>query len=884
MRKRISVLAAPLACTLFLCALTGCGAHQASAVDTAYSPLPAAVVTDGRAQLSRTAFAASEEERAALAGMTCRLENDDAALYIGEYADIAVLDKQTGAVFFSNRLLHTGTPDELTQEQKKESFSQVTVQYFRDNGQSGTATSFPECWDGKEKQQITVAADGDELAVTYAFGTLLESKLMCSLLTRATYDRLAEKAEQLLAAGELKRSDWGRFTSVYNHLVYADLSEKDKKTYAGQYPALAQLGELYVIKPNATYIQLDVVEKVSGILGMTRADIAAEEELTGAGAAMDGSVPSITVVLRYRLQGPDLLVRVDPAEVSVPDDCVLYRLTVLPNLGASTETDDGYLFLPVGSGAIIDNDRTTDGSDRYELPFYGTDFGKDHAEAGTLTPEAPYPVFGIRRGEKTVFGIVESGDGTAGVTAALRGANRPENTVAPWWTFCEQDVMDTGDQPATAADRVYSRRVPTSPFALRYRFLYGEDATYSGMAGYYRTYLARTDALPDRQPEGLPIDLTLIGAITTRQTRLGVPVRGRAAASAFSDTGALLSSLHDGGIGAADVLYTGMLNGGIDHRAAYRAEVEACLGGADGFAALLESESTLGVRFFPAADLTKAYRSGGGLSSSRDLVRTLSKRYAVFSGYHAANGERDTGRTAYLIGPARFDALLDSFLPAYRHLGCDRLYADSLGALLYGDYDESGGATREESRRLTAAALSRLSGSGLALKLDVGNAYALRYADSLVNVPTETDDQRLFTAGVPFTGMVLHGRIAYTGTALGRSGNVKTALLRALECGAGLHIETIAGDLSVLNDAEGYRFSSVGGQGQTELLLQTAARWRPFYEKTARTAIARHEILPNGLVRVTYDNGCAVLINYAETAADDGAGHTVEPLGFVFID
>ena len=87
----------------------------------------------------------------------------------------------------------------------------------------------------------------------------------------------------------------------------------------------------------------------------------------------------------------------------------------------------------------------------------------------------------------------------------------------------------------------------------------------------------------------------------------------------------------------------------------------------------------------------------------------------------------------------------------------------------------------------------------------------------------------------------------------------------------------------MLNDAEGCSFSSVGGQGQTELLLQTAAQWRPFYEKTARATIARHEILPNGLVRVTYDNGCAVLINYAETAADDGAGHTVEPLGFVFI-
>ena len=51
------------------------------------------------------------------------------------------------------------------------------------------------------------------------------------------------------------------------------------------------------------------------------------------------------------------------------------------------------------------------------------------------------------------------------------------------------DILDQQDN--VVANRVYSKKEPEAPYVVRYHFLYGENAGYSGMARYYRTYLAQ---------------------------------------------------------------------------------------------------------------------------------------------------------------------------------------------------------------------------------------------------------------------------------------------------------------------------------------------------------------------------------------------------------
>ena len=51
-------------------------------------------------------YQASERDRQILSSMKEILSNEYLTLYIGQYYDIAVLDKETGSVFFSNQAIY----------------------------------------------------------------------------------------------------------------------------------------------------------------------------------------------------------------------------------------------------------------------------------------------------------------------------------------------------------------------------------------------------------------------------------------------------------------------------------------------------------------------------------------------------------------------------------------------------------------------------------------------------------------------------------------------------------------------------------------------------------------------------------------------------------
>ena len=77
---------------------------------------------------------------------------------------------------------------------------------------------------------------------------------------------------------------------------------------------------------------------------------------------------------------------------------------------------------------------------------------------------------------------------------------------------------------ASLAIPVYQPEPMQSDFEVRYAFLNGEDADYSGMAGYYRNELESRGLLRKLQPDGdIPFYLELVGAVNKRASFLGVP-------------------------------------------------------------------------------------------------------------------------------------------------------------------------------------------------------------------------------------------------------------------------------------------------------------------------------------------------------------------------
>lgn len=120
--------------------VSGCGNTASSVVLSEYLPDDKAIVVTDKSQYH---IQIDPQEQQILEEMELLLENKKAALYIGSYYDIAVLDKDTGKIFFSNRLLYQEESKNFSQDQQNNAFSQLVVEYLDGAGRIAKMTSFP---------------------------------------------------------------------------------------------------------------------------------------------------------------------------------------------------------------------------------------------------------------------------------------------------------------------------------------------------------------------------------------------------------------------------------------------------------------------------------------------------------------------------------------------------------------------------------------------------------------------------------------------------------------------------------------------------------------------------------------------------------------------
>ena len=64
-------------------------------------------------------------------------------------------------------------------------------------------------------------------------------------------------------------------------------------------------------------------------------------------------------------------------DLEYKEDYPIYYLSVLPYFGASGTTDEGFLFVPEGGGALIEFNNGKTSQNSYYSNVYGWDMGQD---------------------------------------------------------------------------------------------------------------------------------------------------------------------------------------------------------------------------------------------------------------------------------------------------------------------------------------------------------------------------------------------------------------------------------------------------------------------------------------------------------------------------
>ena len=882
-----------------------------------------------------------DSPEAKLDTMTRVVENDNYALFIQEFtAEVCVVNKATGQMLFTNPydVADTTASDAV----KSELLSQVKLTYHSTRSENGSLNSYA---DGAKEEQIKIKLIRGGVRVEYTLGEAVKKRMVpfqieksrfendilkpfyeATTTSEYSFEEYMELKKSSNLADQAKASsaesfEFGRMLSFYTLYDLSDssLTAREQATILSIYP-ITEKYAIYIIDEDIRNQDLNILEDFIRQHTEFSLDdmLAAHEEV---GYVMEEGSPAIfKLALEYTLEDEGFQVRLPARGISFDASTyILDTIQILPFLGAgrvagedAIRHDEGYNFIPDGSGAIIDfshNDKFTQVSGT----LYGNDFGfyasADAATASYQTWRAP--VYGtVMTSRMTVKEAVLDEEGNP----VLDENGKPVKTAGEERSVTQGYVaFITEGESLTRIDSVngngvhgfhsvsttfFARQTDSYPldgitvsgnvavytkaidrkyvgnYTIKYRLLSGDEANYVGMANAFRAYLENEGILKklDSSKEDIGLYLDLLGAIDTTKTVLGIPVSTKADLTTFENAKVILDELKEAGVSNQVLRYLGWVNGGMASTAPTKIKVVKQLGGRDGLEDLIRHVREEDQEIF--LDLNFSYIKATGMfdgyDESRDAAKTIDGKVAYLKTYNPIVQAYNT-KVAYVISAKTVDDYYDRIADKYAALfgdGEKTLSAGTLGYALNSSQDEDFPLNREDAKDYTVSSLEKISAGYDHVLLEKGNYYTWKYVDSILDIPLDSSNRITTTAEVPFLGIVLHGYMNYTGEALNMAGDYEYSILKSIENGACPYFVVAYDNISELK-TNGYgEYYAVEYGVWKDSIIEEYQKINEVLSPLQDQAITGHEIVQDRVVKVTYENGVRIFLNYNNFAVE----------------
>ncbi|MBQ9115592.1 MAG: hypothetical protein IJY04_01065, partial [Clostridia bacterium] len=249
---------------------------------------------------------------------------------------------------------------------------------------------------------------------------------------------------------------------------------------------------------------------------------------------------------------------------------------------------------------------------------------------------------------------------------------------------------------------------------------------------------------------------------------------------------------------------TGFTNGGMLSTVPTKVKFEKAAGGNNGYKSFLQFAADNGIGVYPEFDF--AYMSDvslfDGFQYKRDAVKTIDNRYISKRSYDAVL-QTFTVDGKICISASVFRDYFNKFQKSMNKILGDLTTGISVGTLgsdLNSDFDEDDPYNREDSRVYTEEMLAQINSAYGSVMIDAGNAYAIPYADVLLNVSLDSSRYLNASEAIPFFGMVYHGYVVFAGSPTNMAGDVDYELLKIIENGATLYMMLSYDNIELLKE------------------------------------------------------------------------------------
>jgi len=596
----------------------------------------------------------------------------------------------------------------------------------------------------------------------------------------------------------------------------------------------------------------------------------------------------------------------------------LASITVLPFMCAARQGDNGYYVTPDGSGALTYFDvARIASSDEYSKRVYGYDDTFDTFILPDYNNEdISIPVFGAIHNVKNPTGRVEHkmttafaevGEASAQIVIGTPNGNRnvPFYYVAYRFNFREyyydsisksgdsyeflEEKLSVGDMKETIKLDMHTDEKSD-----------GEVDLSKGSYDYVDVALEAKKFLKEKWGIDKKVDETesdlvnlkvLLGSEDNFSTSIFTEIK---VMTTFEDVRDIYEDLSSNGVNDVRMSLLGWQSNGYYGNATDKFDIDRDYGGKSGLEDLLSWAEENGVTIAAENNLLKLYtKPAFGITLRSAVVKEPGTNYVMFKVANSA-GVYTPGTEFHYISPKFFDKkLLEDDIEELKDLGFKNVDLKQIGDLLYTDYNQKNALLRQQALNYYQNWLNEYKEGVGKVAVYYGFDYAVKDADILLDMPTESSNLFIVDEAVPFMQIIYHGMIDYYCEPLNRNDHPDKAFLEAIEYGCLFSYEITKENTEELK----YTFYNDLFKSEYSLLkdeiIEAYKVAEDVLSKVRTASIKDHYCLDVGTSEsnihsgnvfcTEYDNGYKVYVNYGNTDYTVSEGVTVGAMDYLLV-
>ncbi len=595
----------------------------------------------------------------------------------------------------------------------------------------------------------------------------------------------------------------------------------------------------------------------------------------------------ISIPVQYLLTDKGMEARIIVNRISEGKERV-YDVSLLPYLASvKGDTKNSYLFVPSGSGALM----YTDVGDRdmrvYSEETYGEELSKITYEK-FITPETVrLPVFGAKAGDNALFGIVSKGAGSSTIFAQAGSYGDGYSQVGVTFRIRGRDIIEIPDLVGrkVASDRFSAQRVDTDYMSVLYHPLYGEDATYAGMAKEYARYLTEVEHM-NNNAANPPLYIEFLGGALSTKQFLGIPYKTLNVATTFEDVEIILKDVMDTTGVKPFVKLSGFGESGLDiGKVSGNYRFGKGMGGVNGLRALSKFCTAQKIPLFMDFDLMQFSKSGNGFSIrsqgayGANNIITPQYRFAVNS-----LGVDESSERYVLLQRGLLAKSANKLLRKSSKLALPGVSFTTLSSKAYSDYSNRRYFAKNQMDVDVTAIYESFKKSGHEILADQANDYAATKANYIAGSPTRSSGYASLDLDVPFYQMVFKGYIPLAVSPINLAEEPEVQYLKAIETGSALSFTvTNTFDFSFVKSSFSGFLASLYKDLKPEIQTKLE-KSADYLQKVQNAKITAHRTIANGVTETTFDNGVKSYVNYNPSVHKIPDGTIIPPRDFVYME